>query len=32
MFVRPTDPKPAPKTSFVTRVDEDFACGVGYYK
>ncbi len=32
LFVKPTDAKPAPKTSFVTRVDEDFACGVGYYK
>jgi hypothetical protein len=30
-FARPTDPKPAAKTSFVTRVDSDFACGVGYY-
>ncbi len=32
LFARPTDPKPAAKTSFVTRVDDDFACGVGYYK
>jgi signal transduction histidine kinase len=32
LFAKPTDPKPAPKTSFVTRVDDDFACGVGYYK
>jgi hypothetical protein len=32
MFAKPTDPKPADKTSFVTRVDADFACGVGYYK
>ena len=31
-FARATDPKPADKTSFVTRVDNDFACGVGYYK
>ena len=31
-FEKPTDPKPAPKTSFVTRVDADYACGVGYYK
>jgi signal transduction histidine kinase len=32
IFAKPTDPKPSPKTSFVTRVDDDFACGVGYYK
>ena len=32
LFAKPSDPKPAEKTSFVTRVDEDFACGVGYYK
>lgn len=32
LFGKPSDPKPAPKTSFVTRVDEDYACGVGYYK
>ncbi len=32
VFVKPTDPTPAPKTSFVTRVDDEFACGVGYYK
>ena len=32
IFAKPTDPKPAAKTSFVTRVDADFACGVGYYK
>jgi hypothetical protein len=32
LFSKPSDPKPAPKTSFVTRVDEDYACGVGYYK
>ena len=32
LFAKPTDPKPAAKTSFVTRVDDDFACGVGYYK
>jgi hypothetical protein len=31
-FARATDPKPADKTSFVTRVDSDFACGVGYYQ
>jgi hypothetical protein len=31
-FVKPTDGKEAPKTSFVMRVDEDYACGVGYYK
>jgi|GEM_PF-730378 len=31
MFQKPTDPKPAAKTSFVTRVNADFACGVGYY-
>ena len=32
LFGKPSDPKPAPKTSFVARVDEDYACGVGYYK
>lgn len=32
LFAKPTDPKPTAKTSFVTRVDDDFACGVGYYK
>ena len=32
LFAKPSDPKPAPKTSFVTKVDDDFACGVGYYK
>jgi hypothetical protein len=32
LFSKPTDPKPAPKTSFVTKVDDDYACGVGYYK
>jgi signal transduction histidine kinase len=32
LFAKATDPKPADKTSFVTRVDADFACGVGYYK
>jgi signal transduction histidine kinase len=31
MFQKPTDPKPAPKTSFVMRVNADYACGVGYY-
>ena len=31
-FVKPKDPRPADKTSFVTRVDADYACGVGYYK
>ena len=31
-FAKPTDPKPSPKTSFVARVDDDYACGVGYYK
>ena len=31
MFSRPTDPKPVPKNSFVTRVG-DIICGVGYYK
>ncbi len=31
LFARPTDPKPVPKTTFVTRVGE-IACGVGYYK
>ena len=32
LFAKPTDPRPAAKTTFVTRVDEDYACGVGYYK
>jgi signal transduction histidine kinase len=32
LFAKPNDPKPAAKTSFVTRVDGDFVCGVGYYK
>jgi signal transduction histidine kinase len=32
LFAKPTDPKPAAKTSFVTKVDDDYACGVGYYK
>jgi hypothetical protein len=32
LFVKPTDGKPAVKKSFVTRVDEDYVCGVGYYK
>jgi len=31
LFPRPSDPKPAPKDSFVTRVS-DIYCGVGYYK
>jgi len=31
LFSRPTDPKPVPKNSFVTRVG-DIYCGVGYYK
>jgi len=31
LFGKPTDPKPTPKTSYVTRVNDDFACGVGYY-
>jgi hypothetical protein len=32
MFSRPgPDPKPVPKVSLVTRVD-DLGCGVGYYK
>jgi signal transduction histidine kinase len=31
LFVKPTDPKPVPKVSFVERVG-DTACGVGYYK
>jgi len=30
LFARPTDPKPVPKNSFVTRVG-DLGCGVGYY-
>jgi signal transduction histidine kinase len=32
LFARPNDPKPFAKTSFVTRVDKEYACGVGYYK
>jgi len=32
LFAKATDPKPTDKTSFVTRVSADFACGVGYYK
>jgi hypothetical protein len=31
LFAKPTDPKPVPKATFVTRVGA-FACGVGYYK
>ena len=32
VFPRPgTDPKPVPKVSLITRVD-DLGCGVGYYK
>ena len=31
LFPRPTDPKPVPKNSFVTKVG-DINCGVGYYK
>jgi len=31
LFARPTDSKPVPKNSFVTRVG-DLGCGVGYYK
>jgi len=31
LFGKPTDPKPKAKTSYVTRVNSDFACGVGYY-
>jgi len=31
LFRKPTDPKPSAKTSFVTRVNADYACGVGYY-
>jgi signal transduction histidine kinase len=31
LFAKPTDPKPVPKATYVTRVGE-FACGVGYYK
>jgi signal transduction histidine kinase len=31
LFQKPTDPKPGPKTSYVTRVNADYACGVGYY-
>jgi hypothetical protein len=30
MFVRPSDPKPVAKVSFVTKVGDLF-CGVGYY-
>lgn len=32
LFSKPSDAKPIAKTSFVTRVDHDFACGVGYYR
>jgi hypothetical protein len=32
LFARPSDPAPFAKTSFVTRVDNEYACGVGYYK
>ena len=31
LFSRPSDPKPVPKDSFVTKVGDIF-CGVGYYK
>jgi hypothetical protein len=31
LFPRPSDPKPVPKNSFVTKVG-DINCGVGYYK
>jgi len=31
LFSRPSDPKPGPKNSFVTKVG-DIYCGVGYYK
>lgn len=31
LFPRPSDPKPVPKNSFVTKVG-DIYCGVGYYK
>jgi hypothetical protein len=31
LFPRPSDPKPVPKDSFVTKVG-DIYCGVGYYK
>jgi signal transduction histidine kinase len=31
LFPRPSDPKPASKNSFVTKVGDLF-CGVGYYK
>jgi len=31
LFAKPKDPKPALKTSYVTRVNPEFACGVGYY-
>ena len=30
-FQKPSDPKLAAKTSFVTKVNADYACGVGYY-
>jgi signal transduction histidine kinase len=32
LFAKPSDPKPAAKKSFITKVDDDFACGVGYYE
>jgi hypothetical protein len=32
LFAKPSDLKPAVKKNFVTKVDDDFACGVGYYK
>jgi hypothetical protein len=31
LFSRPSDPKPVPKNSFVSKVG-DIYCGVGYYK
>jgi Single Cache domain 2 len=31
LFARPSDPKPVPKVSFITRIG-DIYCGVGYYK
>jgi signal transduction histidine kinase len=31
MLSKPSDPKPAAKVSFVTKV-ADLGCGVGYYK
>jgi signal transduction histidine kinase len=31
MFPKPSDPKPAAKVSFVTKVG-DLGCGVGYYQ